>query len=603
MRKYIGELFFDETVSKRNMISFSKKKDIDERFRIDYVSNTNDFNIYHYADINITLIVDGELYSNDFNIKANDKDFLKKIMLDIVENKFNTLEELNGSFNLILYSHKSKEIKIINDRFATRPLYYFVDEKRLLFSNRMSEIAIYRNTNINLNYKAIIEFFKLQMVFGSKTFIENIYSLEKATLNNFSNGKMTNFRYWSFKHHIDRDFSEKKYISDLSDLMKQIMCFKTEEDMKYGVFLSGGLDSRAIMAADIKSKISQVYTLGDSFNIECEISKSIAEHKGAKFNYIERESNHYYNIIKDSVEIGDGMHNYLNGHFIGFLDQISQDVDIIFNGSLIEQFWQGSKFIKKNLYFHQYKLSLPFIDKSKDNPIDKVLENFPRKVPNIEGIFNKDLDLDVDLLIKETFKEMLEINFQKIDIDPQEAIDYLACDSYGRYSSHLNQLCINNEINYRTIYDNRLIDLLLKVPIKYRASGDLLRKAITRLDPEIGKIPLSSSRLSLKRNYNLQWLATNYHRVYNKLYKSKNYKSENYSWPNYSRLIIENKKIQQNILSIIEDSSILSDKIFDREILREKFNQHVHGIKDHERLLTQVLTFGEWHKMIKRRMS
>ncbi|MGM0867038.1 MAG: asparagine synthase-related protein [Bacillota bacterium] len=603
MRKYIGELLFDDTLSTKNMIPNSNNKSIDNNFRIDYVINTNDFNMYHYADLETTLILDGELYSNDYNIKTNDKNFLKKIVLNINENKNNIIGELNGSFNLLLYSHNSKEVKVINDRFATRPFYYFLDQNKFIFSNRMSEIAIYNNSKISLNYKAIIEFFKLQMVFGTKTFIENIYSLEKATLNKISNGKMTNFRYWSFKQDIDEDFSEKRYISNLSNLMKQIMSFKTEDEKKYGIFLSGGLDSRAIMAADIENKISQVYTLGDSFNIECEISKSIAEHKGAKFNYIERDSNHYYNIIKDSVEIGDGMHNYLNGHFIGYLDRINQDVDIIFNGSLIEQFWQGSKFIKKNLYFRQYKISLPFIDNNKENSIDKVLENFPRKVPDIDEIFNKELDLDVNLLIKETFKEMLEKNFNTIDVDPQEAIDYLACDSYGRYSSHLNQLCINNEINYRTIYDNRLIDLLLKVPIKYRSTGDLLRKAINQLDPEIGRIPLSSSRLSLKRNYNIQWMATNYHRAYNKLFKSKNYKSENYSWPNYSRLIIENEKIQQNILAIIEDEAILSDKIFDREILLEKFNQHIHGIKDHERILTQILTFGEWHKMIKTRLG
>jgi asparagine synthase (glutamine-hydrolysing) len=603
MRKYIGELLFNDTLSTKNMIPNSNNKSIDNKFRIDYLINTNDFNMYHYADLETTLILDGELYSNDYNIKTNDKNFLKKIVINLNESKNNIIGELNGSFNLLIYSHNSKEVRVINDRFATRPFYYFLDDNKFIFSNRMSEIAIYNNSKISLNHKAIIEFFKLQMVFGTKTFIENIYSLEKATLNEISNGKMSNFRYWSFKQDIDERFSEKRYVSKLSNLMKHIMSFKTEDKKKYGIFLSGGLDSRAIMAADIENKISQVYTLGDSFNIECEISKSIAEHKGAKFNYIERDSNHYFNIIKDSIEIGDGMHNYLNGHFIGYLDRINQDVDIIFNGSLIEQFWQGSKFLKKNLYFRQYKISLPFIENNKENSIDKVLENFPRKVPDIDQIFNKELDLDVNLLIKETFKEMLVKNFNTEDVDPQEAIDYLACDSYGRYSSHLNQLCINNEINYRTIYDNRLIDLLLKVPIKYRSTGDLLRKAINRLDPGIGGIPLSSSRLSLKRNYNMQWLATNYHRAYNKLFKSKNYKSENYSWPNYSRLIIENEKIQQNILAIIEDEVILSDKIFDREVLLEKFNQHIHGIKDHERILTQILTFGEWHKMIKTRMG
>ncbi|WP_188454968.1 asparagine synthase-related protein [Virgibacillus oceani] len=603
MRKYLGEFCFEDAISTNKVMIDSISEKIDSKFQIDYKVDSNDLYITDFPNLGIVLIVDGEVYNNDLSVSINNLAYLEQVIKSVKDSNLDILNDLNGSFNLILYDYKNNELKIITDRFLTRPLYYFSDDKKIIFSNRLTEIAKYVDLEPDINYKAVAEFFSLQMVFGTKTFLNKVSAFEKATFTTISNSELVSYKYWTYKQNIDNNFRKKDYISSLSMHIKEIVEFKTKDNYKYGIFLSGGMDSRAIMAGDTQKKISEVYTLGDSYNIECRIAKTISDYKEAQFNFIQRDKDHYYTIINDSVEIGDGMYNYLNGHFIGYFDQISKNVDVIFNGSLIEQIWQGTKFINKNIKVRNYKLALPFLSRRTNSVLETISNNFPRKIAGIDKIFNRELDIDTDAIIKETFSDMLFKNFKTTQVNHQEAIDYLACDSYGRYNSHLNQLCINNEIKYRTIYDNRIIDLMLKVPVKYRSNGTLLRKSITQMDPELGNIPVANSRLSLKRSYIFHWITTTFNRVFHKLFKSKNYKSENSSWPNYSKLIIENKKIQDRILNILNNKEVLRDEMFNRDYLLKLFEEHLQGKKNHERILFSILTFGEWYKMLQEKIN
>ncbi|PAE25791.1 asparagine synthase-related protein [Bacillus sp. 7894-2] len=599
MRKYLGEYIFNnDNVEIKNIDS---KLSISDSFYLDYRVETNDFDIMEFRDLEVTLLVDGEIYSNDFNTHINDSKFLKGIISEIKKGNREILKELNGSFNLIIYDHNKNKLDVLTDRFFTRPIFYYLSKDRVVFSNRMTEISKCLPGEISLNKKAIMEFFSLQMVFGNKTFIQNINAFESATLNEFFTGEVRKFKYWKFKQNIDKSFEEKNYVSKLSKLMREIINFKTNDSKRYGILLSGGLDSRAILAADSNKRITEVFTLGDSYNIECRISEKVANHREANFNYIQREIDHYYNILGESVEIGDGMYNFLNGHFIGYTESISKKVDIIFNGSLIEQFWQGSKFFKHKIKIGRYKVSSPILIKNfyNVNTTNLLLNNFPRKVKGVDKIFNKQNRETINNELSKSIKEMLISNFGSESIDPQEAVDYIACDSYGRYCSHLNQLCINDKINYRTIFDNRIIDLLLKVPIKYRSNGYLLKKSILKLDKKLGDIPLSGSRVKMKRSSYVHWFFTNLTNSFYKILKTNSYKAKNSSWPNYAKLIIENKKIQSEILSVIKNKEIISDEIFDRKYILTLFNDHLEGKKNNERILFQILTFGQWFKSLK----
>lgn len=596
MKKYIGQISINNNSDKEiRSMKFNKNSKNYGDLNIEYLVDSGDFQIFNFSSRNTVVFIDGEIYSEDFEYELNNKNLIEELVFQIGLEQKDILHKLNGSFNAIIFNYKENKLRIINDRFSTRPLFYYKDKKNFIFSNKMSEIIKFMPVKKELNYDAIIEFFQIQMVFGEKTFVKGIHALSKATYTFVDECDFRSEVYWKFSHNIDKNFNENNYVHELSELMKKIINVKTPRGQKYGILLSGGLDSRAILAADKSRSITESFTLGDSFNAECKIASSISNVKDINFNFIQRNADHYNTIIEDSVYIGDGMYNYLNGHFVGHTTQIKKEVDVIFNGSLVEELWQGSKFIKRNKRIGSTKISLPNLNTKKLEEYDSLVENFPRKLVNAELVFNKKIDFNFKNNLKRTFEKLIKENFGDKEVSNQEAIDYLACDSYGRYSSHLNQLSINENISYRTMYDNRLVDLMLKVPVEYRNNGRLLRKSIEKLDKSLAEIPLSSSRLKLKMPIYSHWLFTNLTNGYYKFLGNKSYKSQNSSWPNYSKLIIENKDIQKRIFGFLEDNDEVLKNLFDKNYIEQIMNEHLTGKRNHERILFQLITFTEWY--------
>lgn len=333
-------------------------------------------------------------------------------------------------------------------------------------------------------------------------------------------------------------------------------------------------------------------TIGDTFNKECQIAGDIAALRGADFEFIERDLNHYTNIIEESIRISDGMYNYTNGHFINITSRIKEKSDIVFNGSLIEQLWQGTKFFDKEVKVFKKKFKLPILDNNKkEDMITRILKNFPKKVKAGKDIFVE--NINSERILKKSLEKKLVENFGYSNLDSQEAIDYLAFDAYRKYSSHLNQLCLNEELIYRTAYDNNLIDLLLKVPIQYRNEGRLLKLIIQSLDSNMADIPLADSGKHLKYNQYIHWFY-NYFNAFKKKFRKS--KVQDSSWPNYSNLIRNNKAIQKRLENILNDNKILEDKVFNKSTLWNKYNNHMNSTENNERILFLLLIFGEWRR-------
>src|SRR5699024_8281794 len=100
-----------------------------------------------------------------------------------------------------------------------------------------------------INYDSVKEFFNLQMIFNEKTYIHEIFAIENATFNHFSYDKDISNKYWKFKHNDNKVFNENEFVKDLSYIIEKIINEKTSDHNSYGIYMSGGMDSRAIIAA------------------------------------------------------------------------------------------------------------------------------------------------------------------------------------------------------------------------------------------------------------------------------------------------------------------------------------------------------------------
>ncbi|MCI0515551.1 asparagine synthase (glutamine-hydrolyzing) [candidate division KSB1 bacterium] len=162
------------------------------------------------------------------------------------EQKF--IGNLNGKFAFAIWDKSKNWLLLVRDRVGIEPLYYYLDEKRLIFSSRIDEILHYPGVKKELNFQALNQFLLYNYNPGLHTFFKGIQKLRPAHLLILRNGESNIRRWWtlSFANVLERN--ENEIIEKLRELLRNAVKIRIEPDENLGVFLSGGMDSSTITA-------------------------------------------------------------------------------------------------------------------------------------------------------------------------------------------------------------------------------------------------------------------------------------------------------------------------------------------------------------------
>ena len=245
------------------------------------------------------------------NPKVDNQVFFSKF-----KKKNEYIKKIDGEFLLIVKS--KKKISIINDRFTSIPLYYVIIKDDIFFSNNYTYLfkRIKSKTFIKLIPENFIEFLNFRKLHGNKTFDNKIKFLDYSSKLEISSKKIYINRYWFPK--FDDKYKSKNldYISNLF-IKKTLNSIsnKIGNNKNVKLFLSGGLDTRFILAALIKLNLNiECFTFGYSIKSEYFYSRLLTRINKIKHHFLKIDQNE---IIKNSLmklRLSGGMYN----HFINF---------------------------------------------------------------------------------------------------------------------------------------------------------------------------------------------------------------------------------------------------------------------------------------------
>lgn len=163
---------------------------------------------------------------------------------------------LRGMFAFGLWDGKNKKLFLVKDRYGIKPLYYYSDNKQLVFSSTVKAITESGLVPIIKNPQAYIGF----LLFGSVplplTTIKNIFAIPAGHYLKLDNNRKQ--RLVEYYNSLDF-FQDKKNISfdeaiiNTKTLLNESINLHLISDAPLGVFLSGGLDSSAIAALSAKT--------------------------------------------------------------------------------------------------------------------------------------------------------------------------------------------------------------------------------------------------------------------------------------------------------------------------------------------------------------
>ncbi len=164
------------------------------------------------------------------------------------------LQKLRGMFAFAIWDRETRQLFLARDRFGIKPLYYAVPNPKLILI--ASEIQAIRQSGLvtdKTDKESEMEFLQRGSIAAPRTFYRDVKSLPPAHFAIWSDGKLLINPYWSMEKSLE---SSPRSDTDVGEAAERVRAALIESvkahmvsDVPVGVFLSGGLDSTAIVAA------------------------------------------------------------------------------------------------------------------------------------------------------------------------------------------------------------------------------------------------------------------------------------------------------------------------------------------------------------------
>ena len=212
--------------------------------------------IYNYRDLRRDLQARGHRFSSTSDTE---------VIVHLYEEQGEAfLPRLDGIFAFALWDAKRKRLLLARDYFGVKPLHYHFDGSTLRFGSEIKSILIDPAVPRRVNFQALHYFMNLRYIPGEQTLIENVKRLLPAHYLVFEEGAVRLARYLAFAPKPETRRDEAFYVEGIRHYLREAIRKQLMSDVPLGVYLSGGLDSSAIVAlmSEIVSEPIRTFTMG-----------------------------------------------------------------------------------------------------------------------------------------------------------------------------------------------------------------------------------------------------------------------------------------------------------------------------------------------------
>lgn len=174
------------------------------------------------------------------------------------------VHHLDGMFAFALWDARHRRLVLGRDRLGIKPLYYLHENHRLLFASEIKALLEVPGVHAELDLAALDQLLYLGYVAAPATLFRGIRKLMPGSVLVAENGKLAITRYWRYQAVPQMSISEQEASEELRRILRQSVADQLVADVPLGAFLSGGLDSSAIVAmmAQMGAGRPKTYSIG-----------------------------------------------------------------------------------------------------------------------------------------------------------------------------------------------------------------------------------------------------------------------------------------------------------------------------------------------------
>jgi asparagine synthase (glutamine-hydrolysing) len=221
---------------------------------------------------------------------------------------------LRGMFAFALWDEPKRTLILARDRVGKKPLYYYVDDKKLVFASEIKSILCHPDLYLEVDEQAVSDYVSLGYIPAPKSIYRRIRKVMPGHFLKITGRDVREACYWNLQFHEDTTLTESHWIKQFLEQFEEAVRVRLMSEVPLGAFLSGGLDSSAVVAmmSRIMSQPVRTATIGfdeDKFD-ESGYAKQVAEHlktdhyrqtvTSEKISIIEKLVWHYDEPFSDS---------------------------------------------------------------------------------------------------------------------------------------------------------------------------------------------------------------------------------------------------------------------------------------------------------------
>ncbi len=533
-----------------------------------------------------SLIIHGQIFNLDeLNRAAFKGTPAEKLLLLYNQSGEKLVPQLIGSFALAIWDKRKRTLLLANDRFGTRPIYYFQSRGLFAFSSETKAFLALSQLEKKPNLTALAELLSFGLVLEDKTLLEGISLLPPGSVMTVTIDKVEAKRYWKPRFcDSDRRFQKKEGVDECYALLSNAMRRNLQSISSPGLFLSGGLDSRLIAALAVKdSEDLQTFTFGTPNSQDVYLAKQIAEQLSLRHHTFPLSPDFLVHWIERGVWYTEGMSNCLNFAGIEVLPGVRQISSYVLNGYGGNEFLG---FLSGNLAKYYYW-----------GNSSKLADRFHRDLntlfreEELNQLLNADLVKEIKGAVHESLQRVLKNCEEKT---PFAKLCNFMLTQKARRLNLLGIIMDHSHLEYSLpFYDYDFTEFALALPPQERLWAKFYRYFLSKKFPELAEIPYQRSGLPVNANLGLVLSKKILERLGTRLpgRKLNSYTASYVDYPSWTRR--ELKVLIQNVLN---KDRMTSQAWFNYEQINRLLSEHFNGLKEHSAKIGLLLTLEIWQR-------
>jgi asparagine synthase (glutamine-hydrolysing) len=199
------------------------------------------------------------------------------------------VNELDGMFAFAIWDGRKQSLFLARDRTGIKPLYYYADDRVLAFASEIKSLLELPFVSRSIDSQSLQDLLTVGYTSAPRTMFDKVNMVEGGHILLCEDSKILQRQYWSYsKQNEDLILDREECVDAVRQAVEGSVKSQMVSDVPLGAFLSGGVDSSAIVAYMARNSSSPVRTYSIGFDTgavgryynELPYAREVAEHYG-----------------------------------------------------------------------------------------------------------------------------------------------------------------------------------------------------------------------------------------------------------------------------------------------------------------------------------